>query len=147
MLNLLGSRLGCSLSNLDVEHLPREIPLIERRIHVETFIALQTNQLRAQHSSQYLGHLSLAHASFAFQENRLFQLHRQKDDGGQSAVADIVMGAHRLLQGFDRIKFHTYVYPLATESSCAHHPLSHGRDALDSHLIWRQGHYIRRYAL
>ena len=149
MLNLLSSGIGCSLRNLDVEHLPWEIPLIERRIDIQSFVALQTNQLCSEHGSQDFGHLRLAYARFPFQENGLFQFYRQKDDSRQGTVADIIMGSHSLLQGFNRMKFHTDIHPLSSgafRGHCRHQALHITGATLDKHLTRRQGRYMRHYA-
>ena len=56
------------LFELDMQHLLRVVPLVERGVGVEPFVALQADQLGAQDLGQHFGDLGLADPGFALQK-------------------------------------------------------------------------------
>src|SRR5262249_48100523 len=75
--------------NFDRQQLPLVIPLIDRCINIQPFVALKANQAHIQEGRQNLGYLSLAQASVPFQKNGLAQLDQQQDGYGESAITDV----------------------------------------------------------
>src|SRR5262249_41440313 len=72
--------------NFDRQQLPLVIPLIDRCINIQPFVALKANQAHIQEGRQNLGYLSLAQASVPFQKNGLAQLDQQQDGYGERAL-------------------------------------------------------------
>ena len=71
------SRASCSRSgwpldsaSLILDHLPRVVPLVDRRRDVEALVALQTDEAPAERARQHLRDLGLADARLAFEEER-----------------------------------------------------------------------------
>ena len=89
------------LGKADLDHLARVVPLVDRRRDVETFVALQPQQLAAQPPSEHLRDLGLAHARLAFEEQGPTELQREKDRGGESAVGDVVLRGEEVDGGVD----------------------------------------------
>jgi hypothetical protein len=77
-------------------HLPGVIPLVHSAADVQTLIALQTNQARAQHGRQYLDDFGLADAWFAFQKQGSAQPEGQVQAGGQPSFRDVMVRFERL---------------------------------------------------
>ena len=67
-----------ALEQADLEDLPRIVPLVHGVADVEAFVALQPDQLRAEHGRQHLRDLGLADARLAFEEERPLKLEREK---------------------------------------------------------------------
>ncbi len=72
-----------------LQHLAGVIPLVKRRLRVETLVALQADQVRLQEFGQHLREFGLAYARFALQEDRLAQPQRQKHGRGQGPVRNV----------------------------------------------------------
>ena len=68
---------------------------------VEPFVALQPDQLGAEHLRQHLGDLGLADAGLAFEEQRPLELQREVDGDRQPAIGDVALALERLLQLVD----------------------------------------------
>ncbi len=73
----------------DVEQLPRVVPLVHGVREVDALVALQADEARVEHLGHDLGGLRLADAGLALDEERLFELQRQEDGRGETAVADV----------------------------------------------------------
>ena len=58
------------LPGLNFEQLARIIPLVNRVVDVQPFVALQANQRRIQDLAEDFGDFGFSDARFAFQENR-----------------------------------------------------------------------------
>jgi hypothetical protein len=64
-------------------------------------VALQADQRAAQRGRQRLGHLGLAGAGLALDEERALQLQRQVDHGGERALGHVVQRQQPLLRLVD----------------------------------------------
>ncbi len=62
------------LQQPDLEHLARVVPLVDGGVDVEALVALEADQRRAERRGQDLGHLGLAHAGLALEEQRAAEL-------------------------------------------------------------------------
>ena len=89
------------LGEPDLDHLPRVVPLVDRRRDVEAFVALQAHELLAERRGQHLGDLGLADARLAFEEQRAAHLEREKDAGREAAVGDVVVAVEQREDGVD----------------------------------------------
>ena len=76
------------LAQARAQHLPRVVPLVERRHRVEPFVALQPNQPRAQHLGEDLGALGLADAGGTFNQQRLLEREHDLQRGREGLVDD-----------------------------------------------------------
>ena len=65
--------LARAFARLDGEELALVVPLVERGVLIETFVALQADQLGAMHCGKRLGHFGLADARFALEQQRPLQ--------------------------------------------------------------------------
>ena len=73
----------------DLQHLPRVVPLVERLVRVDALVALQADQAAIEHRGEGLGHLGLADADLAFEEDRSSERQRDVQRGGQPAVGEV----------------------------------------------------------
>ena len=64
-------------ARLDGEKLALIIPFVKGGVLIEAFVALQANELGPMHGGQRLGHLGLADACFALQEQRPLEIFHQ----------------------------------------------------------------------
>ena len=71
-------RLATRLEQADLEHLPRVVPLVDRRVDVEAFVALEPDQTGAETRGEHLRELGLADARLAFEQQRTAQLEREE---------------------------------------------------------------------
>ena len=81
--------------------LARVVPVVEGVVDVDALVALQADEPRAGGRGQRLGHLGLAHAGLALDQQRLAQLGGQEDRGGQRAVGEVALLGERLA---DRVR-------------------------------------------
>jgi hypothetical protein len=91
LFNLVGI-FADAFAGFDRQELALIVPLVERRILVEAFVALQPDQLGAMHGGERLGDLGLADAGFAFEQQRALQKLHQPQRGRDIAVGDIADG-------------------------------------------------------
>jgi hypothetical protein len=70
-------------------------------VDVDALVALQADEPRAGGGGQRLGHLGLAHAGLALDQQRLAQLGGQEHRGGQRAVGEVALVGERLA---DRVR-------------------------------------------
>jgi len=73
----------------DVQQLPGVVPFVERLARVDAFVALQPDELAAEHRRDHLGQLGLAYADLALQQERPVQGQRHEQRRGQPAVSQI----------------------------------------------------------
>ena len=97
-----GASVGTLAHEPDVQELARIVPLVDGVRQVDSFVALEPDQPRAQHIGHDLGRLGLADARLAFDEERLLELERKEDRGGKRAVADVAALAQAALDVLDR---------------------------------------------
>ena len=79
------------LFQADVQHLLGIVPLVQRTVGIQAFVALQSDQVCRERGGEDLGYLRLADSGLALDEHRLAQLHRQIDGRGDGAVRDVVL--------------------------------------------------------
>ena len=77
------------LARADGQQLALVVPFVERGRLIEPFVALQADEGRAVDSGERLGHLGLAHAGLALQQQRAAQHLHQLQRDGQLAVGHI----------------------------------------------------------
>ena len=68
---------------------------------VDALVALQSDEARSGGGGQRLGHLRLAHAGLALDQQRLAELGGQEHRGGQRAVGEVALVGERLA---DRVR-------------------------------------------
>jgi hypothetical protein len=71
------------LEQLDRQQLPLVVPFVHRRVHVEPFVTLQTNEPRAARRGERLGDLGFADAGIALDEQRAAELQHQHERRGK----------------------------------------------------------------
>src|SRR5262252_7544848 len=94
----LGETLGAGqnltdlvLQDLRVQQLLGVLPLVERLAFIESFVALQTNQVVTQRGGEHLGEVSLADAGRPFHQDRLLERACEVYDGRDSPARDIIV--------------------------------------------------------
>src|SRR5260370_12695297 len=75
------------------------MPLVDGRVHVKAFVALQMDQPSAKKPGQHFGDFSLTQAGMAFQQHWFAQPGPEKDNCGQGCVRDVTL----LLQPADYV--------------------------------------------
>ena len=80
------------LAGFDREQLALIVPLVERGVLIEAFVALQADQFGAVHGGERLADFGLADAGFAFEQQRPLEEFHQPQRGGDVAVGDIADG-------------------------------------------------------
>jgi hypothetical protein len=85
--------LAARLEKPDLEHLARVVPFVHRGIDVETLVALEADQPRAERRGEDLGELGLADTGLTLEEQRPLELERQEHRGRQRAVRDVAARA------------------------------------------------------
>ena len=75
-----------------MEKLAGVVPLVDGLGDVDALVALQAQQLPAGPGRQHLGHLGLAHAGLALEQQRAVQGHGQEDRRRQPLVGQVAMG-------------------------------------------------------
>ena len=76
------------------------VPLVERGVLVEALVALQADQLGVVHGGERLGHLGLADAGLAFEQQRPLEELHQPQRGRDVAVGDVAGGGEAVGDGF-----------------------------------------------
>ena len=97
-----GGRRG--LEGTQVQQLAGEVPVVERLGGVDAVVALQPDQLGAQHLGERLRQRGLPGAGFPLAEQRTVHLHGEERGGGESVVGEVAGGAQgrRQLRGRPR---------------------------------------------
>ena len=85
-----------------LEQLAGVVPLVDRVVDVQPFVALEADQLGAQRRRQRPGDRGLADAGFALEEQRPAQREREIHRHRQRAVGDVALGVEQLLDVVDR---------------------------------------------
>ena len=91
----------------DLEQLPRVVPFVHRVADVEPFVALKSNQLRAEHVREHFGDFGLADTGFALEKQRPAKLQRQEQRHGQVSVRDVSVPGEGVLERLDRLECDT----------------------------------------
>src|SRR6266540_3922425 len=92
-----------ALLDLDPQHLLWIVPLVEGRVDVEAFVALQADQFSVEGCGQNFGDLGLPDPGLSLDEDWLLQLHGQERRGSDGAVRHIVLPLHHLLNTADTL--------------------------------------------
>ncbi len=87
------------LEQLDGEQLALVVPFVHRRVGVQALVALQPDQARVAHRGQHLGHLGLADAGVALEQQRPFEILHQQQGGHQAGFGDVAGARQVLLPG------------------------------------------------
>ena len=90
-----------ALGGAQREQLARVVPVVERLVDVDALVALQADEARAGRAGERLGHLRLAHARLALDEQRQAELAGEEHRDGQRAVGEVALLAQRLA---DRVR-------------------------------------------
>ena len=80
------------------------VPLVHRLADVDALVALQAQQLAARPPGQHLGHLGLADAGLALEQQRSPQPQGEEDGGGQALVGQVLVRGERSLECGDRLR-------------------------------------------
>jgi len=104
-LRVRGGRETFRLQQSNRQHLARVVPLVERSVDVEAFVALEPDQRGAEGLGQHARHLGLADAGFALEEQRAMKDERQVNGGRQVAIGHISVPGERGLDLVDRHRF------------------------------------------
>ncbi len=91
-------------AGLDLEQLPRVVPLVDRLAEVEALVALEADERRQERPAQDLGDLGLAHPRLALEEQRLLHPEGQEKAGRQPGVGDVVVPRQRLGGAVDGVE-------------------------------------------
>ena len=100
-----------ALRGTHVQQLGGVVPFVQGFALLQPVVALQAQQLPAQHFGECLGEFGLADAGLAFEQERALQLERQKNSRGQPAVGVVagrLKGSH---QGINTGKIGHLRYP------------------------------------
>jgi hypothetical protein len=76
---------------LDLEELPRVVPLVDRLVDVEPLVALEPDQPGVERSRQDLRDLGLAHPRLTLEKQRPPHLEGEEDARGEAGVGDVVV--------------------------------------------------------
>ena len=91
------------LEQLDRQQLPLVVPFVHRRVHVEPFVALQADQLRAAHRGERLRDFGLAHAGVALEQQRAAEIEHQQQRRRERALGDVARVLQLALQRDDLV--------------------------------------------
>jgi hypothetical protein len=76
-------------------------------VQVDPLVALQADQARAGRARERLGHLGLADARLALEQQRLLQRGRKVDGSGEAPVSEIALAGQSLLDGCGAVEAQT----------------------------------------
>src|ERR1022692_1242810 len=80
----------------DLQHLAGVVPFIERLVGVDTFVALEPDQLSVQDRGQHLGDLGLAYSDLALKQDRAMQRQPDEQCSRQPAIGEVSALAQKL---------------------------------------------------
>ena len=89
------------LGRPQVQELAGVVPLVDGLRHVDALVALEPQQRPARPRRQHLGHLGLAHAGLALEQERALQGQGQEDGRGQALVGEVAVGGEGGRDGLD----------------------------------------------
>ena len=75
--------------NFNREQLLLIVPLVDRRIQIQTFVTLEPDQFCLQHGSQYLGGLRFSYPRVPLDQERFPKPDEQIDGRGQRPIRDV----------------------------------------------------------
>ena len=104
--------LADSFARLDGEELALVVPLVERGLLVEALVALQADELGAVHRGERLGHLGLADAGLAFEQQRTLEELHQPQRSRDVAVGNVAGGGEAVGDGVTRKRHEAEHSPL-----------------------------------
>ena len=78
-----------------MQQLAGVVPLVDGLAGVDALVALQPHELAARPAGQHLGHLGLADAGLALEQQRALQAQGEEDRGGQALVGEVVVLGER----------------------------------------------------
>ncbi len=90
------------LGDADRDHLRGIVPLVNRCRDIETFVALQPDEMTGERRREHLGDLGLADARLAFEKQRPAHLEREKEHGRERPVGEIIGRREQIEGGVDR---------------------------------------------
>ena len=85
----------------DLEELPRIVPLVHGLADVESFVALQADERRAERGREDFRDLGFADARFAFEKQRAFQPQGEVDRDCKPSLGDVLLAGEGLLERVD----------------------------------------------
>ena len=90
------ARLAAGLGGAEVQQLTGVVPVVDGLRCVDALVALQPDELAAGPAAEHLGHLGLADAGLALEQQRPLQRQRQEHRRGQALVGQVAVQAERL---------------------------------------------------
>ncbi len=84
------------LGGPQVQELAGVVPLVDGLGDVDALVALEADQLAAGPAGQDLGHLGLADAGLALEQQRALQRQGEEDRRGQAVVGQVVVRCERV---------------------------------------------------
>jgi len=90
------------LEDAELEELARVVPLVERVAHLEPFVALEPDQIGVEDTGDGGCEGGLAHAGFAFEEQRTPQADRKEERDGKASIRDVGVIEQPRLEVVDR---------------------------------------------
>jgi hypothetical protein len=75
-------------------------------VKVDALVALQPDQPGAGRPGERLGHLSLAHAGLALEQQRLLEVGRQGDGNREAPVSEVPLARQGLPYGWRSVESH-----------------------------------------
>jgi hypothetical protein len=90
-----------------VQQLARVVPVVEGVVKVDALVALEADQARAGDPGECLGHLGLAHAGLALQQQRLLEGGREVHGSGEAPVGEVALAGQSLLDGCGAVEAQT----------------------------------------
>ena len=88
----------------DLQHLAGVVPLVEGLVGVDALVALQPDEAAAGHGRQGLGHLRLADADLALEQDRPAERQRDEERRRQATVGEVAAGAQQVGQLADAVR-------------------------------------------
>ena len=88
--------LAAGLGGPQVEQLAGVVPVVDGLGGVDALVALQADQLAAGPAAEHLGHLGLADAGLALEQQRPAQRQRQEHRRGQPLVGEVAVQTQRV---------------------------------------------------
>ena len=103
---VLDDLLAGGLDRAQVEQLAGVVPLVDGLPGVDALVALQPHQLAAGPAREHLGHLGLADARLAFEQQRALEPQGEEHRGGEPLVGEVLVLGERGADVVDRLHHH-----------------------------------------